>query len=76
MSGVNPERDVYTVGRLNREARMLLESGLPRAVDRGRSLELQLAGLGALVFHAEGPRGADPLRHVSRAQPGHGLPAA
>ena len=29
MSGVNPERDVYTVGRLNREARMLLESGLP-----------------------------------------------
>jgi exodeoxyribonuclease VII large subunit len=29
MSGVNPDRDVYTVGRLNREARMLLESGLP-----------------------------------------------
>jgi exodeoxyribonuclease VII large subunit len=29
MSSVNPERDVYTVGRLNHEARMLLESGLP-----------------------------------------------
>jgi exodeoxyribonuclease VII large subunit len=29
MSSVNPERDVYTVGRLNREARVILESGLP-----------------------------------------------
>jgi exodeoxyribonuclease VII large subunit len=29
MSGLKPERDVYTVGRLNREARLLLESGLP-----------------------------------------------
>ena len=29
MSSVKPERDIYTVGRLNREARMLLEGGLP-----------------------------------------------
>ncbi len=70
------ERAVYTVGRLNAEARMLLETGLPALWVEGEISNFAAPCFRALVFHAEGSRGADPLRHVPRGELAGGIPAA
>ncbi len=46
------------------KSRLLLERGLADRVARRRAVQFLRPSFRALVFLAEGPRGADPLRHV------------
>ena len=47
---VNAEREIYTVARLNREARVLLESGLPALWVEGEISNLSTPSSGHWYF--------------------------
>ena len=61
-------RDIYTASRLNREARTLLERGLPALWLEGEISNSVAPLLRPLVLLAEGRGGPGPLRHVPPAK--------
>src|SRR5213082_2081700 len=67
-----PAREVYSVTRVNREVRALLERGLP-VLGGGRAHELLATLIRALVLHAQGPGSAAALRHVPDEERARGL---
>ena len=69
------ERDVYSVSRLNKEVRLLLESGPAAALAGRRTLEFRRTRFRPLVFLAEGQQRAGALRHVAPAKFAGALPA-